>query len=152
IKEADAAAVAKLGTAQASVLREKALAEAQGIQEKAHAMAQLDEATRAHEEFRLRIENERLLGTESIKARLDVEKAKATILGEALRHAKIDIVGGDGQFLDRVVNSIGLGKSIDSMVAQSETAQAVLEKFGVKMPEATPVLPVSPKAPIVRAD
>jgi uncharacterized membrane protein YqiK len=151
VKEADADAVAKLGTAEASVLREKALAEAQGIQEKAHAMAQLDEATRAHEEFRLRIENERLLGVESIKARLEVEQAKATILGEALRSAKIDIVGGDGQFLDRIVNSIGLGKSIDSMVSQSETAQAVLEKFGVKVPEAA-VLPVNPKAPVVRAD
>jgi uncharacterized membrane protein YqiK len=151
IKEADAAAVAKLGTAEASVLREKALAEAQGIQEKAHAMAQLDEATRTHEEFRLRIENERLLGVESIKARLDVEKAKASILGDALRNAKIDIVGGDGQFLDRIVNSIGLGKSIDAMVAESETAKAVLDKFGVRTPE-TPVLPVHPKAPVVRAD
>ena len=151
VKEADAAALSKLGTAEASVLREKALAEAQGIQEKAHAMAQLDEATRAHEEFRLRIENERLLGTESIKARLDVEKAKAEILGEALRNAKIDIVGGDGQFLDRIVNSIGLGKSIDSLVSQSTTAQAVLEKFGVKQAE-SPMVPVSPKAPVVRAD
>ena len=148
VKEADAAAVAKLGTAEASVLREKALAEAQGIQEKAHAMAQLDEATRTHEEFRLRIENERTLGVESIKARLEVEQAKATILGEALRHAKIDIVGGDGQFLDRVVNSIGLGKSIDSLVSESATAQAVLDKLGVK----TPVVPVSPKVPVVRAD
>lgn len=151
VKEADAAALAKVGTAEASVLREKALAEAQGIQEKAHAMAQLDEATRTHEEFRLRIENERLLGVESIKARLEVEQAKATILGEALRSAKIDIVGGDGQFLDRIVNSIGLGKSIDSMVSESATAQAVLEKFGVKTPDAV-VLPVNPKAPIVRAD
>ncbi|HEU4889834.1 MAG TPA: flotillin family protein, partial [Thermoanaerobaculia bacterium] len=99
VKEAEAAALAKLGTAEASVLREKALAEAQGIQEKAHAMAQLDEATRTHEEFRLRIDNERLLGVESIKARLQVEQSKAQILGDALRTAKIDIVGGDGQFL-----------------------------------------------------
>ncbi|HYC92538.1 MAG TPA: flotillin family protein [Thermoanaerobaculia bacterium] len=151
VKEADAAALQKLGTAEATVLREKALAEAQGIQEKAHAMAQLDEATRTHEEFRLRIENERLLGVESIKARLEVEQAKATILGEALRSAKIDIVGGDGQFLDRVVNSIGLGKSIDSLVSESSTAQAVLDKLGVKLPE-TPVIPVSPKVPVVRAD
>ncbi len=150
VKEADAAALTKLGTAEASVLREKALAEAQGIQEKAHAMAQLDDATRTHEEFRLRIENERLLGVESIKARLDVEKAKATILGEALRNAKIDIVGGDGQFLDRIVNSIGLGKSIDSLVSESATARAVLEKFGVKTPDV--VVPVSPKVPVVRAD
>ena len=150
VKEADAVAVTKLGTAEASVLREKALAEAQGIQEKAHAMAQLDEATRAHEEFRLRIDNERLLGIESIKARVEVEQSKAGILGDALRNAKIDIVGGDGQFLDRIVNSIGLGKSIDSMVSESETAKAVLEKFGVKTPDV--VVPTPPKVPVVRAD
>jgi len=153
VKEAEAAAVAKLGTAEASVMREKALAEANGISEKAQAMAQLDDATRTHEEFRLRIENERTLGVESIKARLEVEQAKATILGEALRTAKIDIVGGDGQFLDRIVNSIGLGKSVDHFLAQSDAAQAVLDKLGVKMPEAdAPVLPVKPKAPVVRAD
>ena len=136
-------------------MREKALAEAQGIQEKAQAMAQLDDATRGHEEFRLRIDNERLLGVESIKARLQVEQSKAQILGDALRSAKIDIVGGDGQFLDRIVNSIGLGKSIDSLVAQSETARAVLDKFGVTMPESTesPMVPAkSPKVPVVRAD
>ncbi|MGZ8709176.1 MAG: flotillin family protein, partial [Thermoanaerobaculia bacterium] len=149
VKEADAVAVTKLGTAEASVLREKALAEAQGIQEKAHAMAELDEATRTHEEFRLRIDNERLLGMESIKARVEVEQSKASILGDALRNAKIDIVGGDGQFLDRIVNSIGLGKSIDSLVSESETAKAVLEKFGVKTPD-VPVLPA--KSPVVRAD
>ena len=151
VKEADAAVVAKLGAAEASVMREKALAEAQGIQEKAHAMAQLDEATRTHEEFRLRIDNERLLGVESIKARLQVEQSKAQILGDALRNAKIDIVGGDGQFLDRVVNSIGLGKSIDSLVSESETAKAVLDRFGVKTPE-SPIVPANAKVPVVRAD
>jgi hypothetical protein len=119
-------------------------------------MAQLDEATRAHEEFRLRNDNERILGVESIKARLEVEQSKAQILGEALRNAKIDIVGGDGQFLDRVVNSIGLGKSIDSLVAESETAKAVLDRFGVKTPE-SPIVPASNvkagvKVPVVRAD
>ncbi len=150
VKEADAVAVTKLGTAEASVLREKALAEAEGIQEKAHAMAKLDEATRTHEEFRLRIDNERLLGMESIKARVEVEQSKASILGDALRNAKIDIVGGDGQFLDRIVNSIGLGKSIDSLVSESETARAVLEKFGVKTPDV--VVPASAKVPVVRAD
>jgi len=152
VKEADAAALTKFGTAEASVLREKALAEAQGIHEKADAMKQLDGATREHEEFRLRIENERLLGVESIRARLEVEQSKAQILGEALRSAKIDIVGGDGEFLDRLVNSIGLGKSVDAFLAQSDTAQAVLEKLGVKKPE-TPVVPASnAKVPVVRAD
>lgn len=155
VREAEAAVVAKFGTAEASALREKAFAEAEGIQEKAQAMSKLDAATREHEEFRLRIENERLLGVESIKARLEVEQSKAKILGEALRSANIDIVGGDGQFLDRLVNSVGLGKSIDSFVSESATAQALLEKFGVKKPDAAavPVVPAADKKlPVVRAD
>ena len=119
-------------------------------------MKELDSASREHEEFRLRIENERLLGVESIKARLAVEEAKARILGAALENAKIDIVGGDGQFLDRVVNTIGLGKSIDSFVSESETAQALLAKLGVKAPEAKQADVVVPKkdvkVPVVRSE
>ncbi|HEX2062728.1 MAG TPA: flotillin family protein [Thermoanaerobaculia bacterium] len=165
VREAQAAAMQKVGAAEASVLRDKALAEAQGIQEKlvaeaagiekkAEAMKQLDVASREHEEFRLRIETERLLGSESIKARQAVEEAKAHILGSALQKANIDIVGGDGQFFDRIVNSIGMGKSIDSFLSESETARAVLAKLGVKAPESDVVAPpvVTPKATVVRAD
>jgi uncharacterized membrane protein YqiK len=166
IREAQAAATQKVGAAEASVLRDKALAEAQGIQEKlvaeangiakkAEAMKELDAASREHEEFRLRIENERTLGMESIKARLEVEQAKAQILGEALRTAKIDIVGGDGQFLDRIVNSIGLGKAVDHFLAESDTAQAILERLGVKKESADEPVVVPPgnaKVPVVRAD
>ncbi|HYO76634.1 MAG TPA: flotillin family protein [Thermoanaerobaculia bacterium] len=163
VREAEAAAVAKLGAAEASVLREKALAEANGIQEKlvaeaagiekkAAAMQGFDVATRAHEEFRLRIETERSLGSEEIRARQAVEEAKAQILGVALQNAKIDIVGGDGQFLDRVVNSVGMGKAVDSFLKESETAQAVLSKLGVKTPDVVMQAPVDAKPPVVRAD
>ncbi|MFP5246440.1 MAG: hypothetical protein ACLGH0_07065, partial [Thermoanaerobaculia bacterium] len=145
-------AVAKLGAAEASVLREKALAEAQGIQEKAAAMKELDVASREHEEFRLRIENERLLGADAIRAHQAVEEAKAQILSDALRNAKIDIVGGDGQFLDRVVNSVGMGKAIDQFLGESATAKAVLERLGVKTPAEPVVVPATPKVPVVRAD
>ncbi|HEY0158428.1 MAG TPA: flotillin family protein [Thermoanaerobaculia bacterium] len=151
IKEAEAAAVAKLGAAEASVLREKAVAEAQGIQQKATAMKEFDVATREHEEFRMRIETARSLGTSEIEARQAVEEAKAKILGVALQNAKIDIVGGDGQFLDRVVNSVGMGKAVDSFLEQSETAKAVLERLGV--PASAPVVTAAnAKLPVVRAD
>jgi uncharacterized membrane protein YqiK len=152
VKEAEAAAIAKVGVAEASVLREKALAEAQGIQEKATAMKEFDVATREHEEFRLRIETQRSLGSEEIRARQAVEEAKAEILGVALQNAKIDIVGGDGQFLDRVVNSVGMGKAVDSFLKESETAQAVMAKLGVKTPDALMPVPAEAKLPVVRAD
>jgi uncharacterized membrane protein YqiK len=168
VREAQAAVVQKVGAAEASVLRDKAVAEAQGIEQKlvseaagiekkAAAMKELDSASREHEEFRLRIETERMLGTAAIHARQAVEEAKAQILGTALQHAKIDIVGGDGQFLDRIVNSVGMGKAVDSFLAESDTAQALLAKLGVKQEkkevEADPIVPASTKkVPVVRAD
>jgi uncharacterized membrane protein YqiK len=167
VREAQAVATQKVGAAEASVMKDKALAEAQGIQEKlvaeangiekkAAAMKQLDSASREHEEYRLKLENERALGMEQIKARLEVEQAKASILGEALRTAKIDIVGGDGQFLDRIVNSIGMGKAVDSFLAESDTAQAILDRLGIRKQDveadAVVVPPTKAKVPVVRAD
>jgi uncharacterized membrane protein YqiK len=155
VKEAEAAAVAKLGAAEASVIREKLVAEADGIAQKAESMKQLDTASREHEEFRLRIETERMLGTAQIHARQAVEEAKAQILGTALQNAKIDIVGGDGQFLDRMVNSVGMGKAVDSFLSESETAQAVLARLGVKTAhDEVPIVPPAktPKVPVVKAD
>jgi uncharacterized membrane protein YqiK len=114
VKEADASAVAKLGDA-----------EAHAIHAKAEALKALDEASRTHEEFRLRIENEKLLGLEAIKAREAVAQHKAQVLSQALSSADIDIVGGDGAFLDRMVNSIGMGKGIDEFVEQSDFMSAL---------------------------
>ena len=151
VREAEANALAKVGAAEAAVLRDKALAEAQGIHEKAAAMKEFDVATREHEEFRLRIETDRALGSESIRAQQAVAESKAHILGVALQNAKIDIVGGDGQFLDRVVNSVGMGKAVDSFLKESETAQAVMQRLGVATP-APVVPPAEAKLPVVRAD
>ena len=168
VREAQAVATQKTGAAEASVIRDKAFAEAAGIQEKlvgeangiekkAAAMKQLDTASRQHEEYRLRIETERMLGTASIHARQAVEEAKAGILGKALEHANIDIVGGDGQFLDRMVNSVGMGKAVDSFLGESEIAQALLAKLGVKETAAETasdsIVPrKDAKVPVVRAD
>jgi uncharacterized membrane protein YqiK len=130
VKEAEAAAIERTGAAEAAVMNAKASAEAQGIQQKATAMREFDVATREHEEFRLRIETQRHLGSESIKAQQTIEQAKAQILGKALETANIDIVGGDGQFLDRLVNSIGMAKSIDGFLGESKSVQSLLEQLG----------------------
>lgn len=150
VKEADASATEKFGTAEANVHRLKLVADAEGIKEKAAALRELDVASREHEEFRLRIENERLLGMESIKARQAVEEAKAEILGTALSNANIDIVGGDGQFMDRIVNSIGMGKAVDEFLAKSETAGALLHKItdGLVPTKEAPVVVPDKKLPV----
>ncbi|REJ84706.1 MAG: flotillin family protein [Acidobacteria bacterium] len=140
VKEEDAAAVEKQGRAQANVVREtgsaeasaieaKLTAEAAGIEKKATAMAALDEASREHEEFRLRIEKERAVESEAIDAQRRVAEAQAQVLATALGQANIDIVGGDGAFLDRLVNAISAGKSLDAFVGRSGTVQATLSEY-----------------------
>ncbi len=129
VKEADAAAIEKTGQAEATAKRAYLEAEAAGLTEKAQAMRQLDDASRQHEEYRLRLEIDRDVALSEINARREVAEAQARILGEALEQANIDIVGGDSIFVDRLVQSIAWGKSVDSFVDRSENAQAVLGDY-----------------------
>ncbi|TDI48138.1 MAG: flotillin family protein [Acidobacteria bacterium] len=140
VQEAQASAVEKVGTAEATVVREKGVAEAhtieqkfgaeaKGLAEKAEAMKLLDKDSREHEEYRIRLENERVLGLEAIQAREAVAGHKAQILSKALESADIDIVGGDGVFLDRIVNSISMGKGIDALVEHSDVISGLAKDY-----------------------
>ncbi len=140
VREADAAAhekqgvaesvvVERKGLAEATSIREKILAEAKGISEKATSMKVLDEASRGHEEFRLRLEKDRQVEIETIHAKKDVAAAQSEILAQAFTNAKFNIVGGDGQFFDRFVKAVSVGQSIDGAVDQSETLRGLLHEF-----------------------
>jgi uncharacterized membrane protein YqiK len=139
-KEAEAVAVEKMGLAEAVATREKGhaeanatqnrmLAEADGISKKMIAMKSMEGSAREHEEFRLRLENERVIQLEglNIQARIAAEQAK--VMGAAFQNAKIDIVGGDGQFFDRFVNAVSLGKSMDAVVGKSDVASQLLQEY-----------------------
>lgn len=127
VKQADAEAVAKLGVADASALREKLVAEATGIKEKAASMKALDEASRGHEEFRLRLDKERTVELETIHAKRDMANASAQILANAFSNAKFNIVGGDGAFFDRFVKAVSVGHSIDGVMNTSEHVKGLVE-------------------------
>ncbi|MGW4729482.1 SPFH domain-containing protein [Streptomyces shenzhenensis] len=111
--------------AEATAVAEKLKAEAAGLTEKARAMAALDEASRGHEEYRLRLEAEKEIRLAGLDVQRQVAEAQATVLATGLEHADIDIVGGESVFFDRLVSAIGLGKSVDGFVAHSTTAQAL---------------------------
>jgi uncharacterized membrane protein YqiK len=136
VQERMAQAVSKLGHAEAEVTRQKALAnaeglrerlkgEAEGLTEKAAAMAALDAASRAHEEFRLRLEAEKDIRLAGIDVQRQIAEAQATVLATGLESAKIDIVGGDGMFFDRIVGAISAGRSVDAFVGHSDTVRAM---------------------------
>ncbi|MFG3659407.1 SPFH domain-containing protein [Streptomyces sp. NPDC047706] len=111
--------------AEAEAVGEKLKAEAAGLTEKAAAMAALDEASRHHEEYRLRLEAERDIRLAGLDVQRQVAEAQATVLATGLENADISIVGGESVFFDRLMSSISLGRSVDGFMQNSETAQAL---------------------------
>ncbi|HEX4818128.1 MAG TPA: flotillin family protein [Nonomuraea sp.] len=125
IKERDADAIEKVGRAEAVALKEKLAAEAEGLTEKAAALAALDEASRAHEEYRLRLEADKEVRLKHIDVSGQVAESQASVLAAGLAKANIDIVGGDTMFFDKVVGSITAGKAVDGFVEHSHVAGAL---------------------------
>lgn len=125
--EAQALAIAAKGKAEAEAAADKFAAEARGLSEKAASMKELDGVGREHEEFRLALEKERLVELEEIAAKREIAAHQAKVMGTAFANAKIDIVGGDGQFFDRFVGAVGMGKSMDGFISKSNTAKTVLK-------------------------
>ena len=92
-------------------------------------MKLLHEAGREHEEFKLRLSKERDVDLAAIHVQRDIAQANSTIVGEALKHAKIDIVGGENDFFEKVVRAVGTGKSVDRMVENSRTLSDIKNTF-----------------------
>jgi len=129
VREADASAIEKQGLVEAKVAREKLLAEAAGLAQKAESMKLLDGAGRGHEEFRLRLDKEKSVELEKIRARKEVVAAQAQILAQAMGNARINIVGGDGQFLERFMSAISMGQAVDGALDQSETLRDLVQSL-----------------------
>ncbi len=143
-REAEAAAIEKQGIAtavgkreallaevtakeaEAVAIEKRMLAEAKGLAEKAMAMKALEGSAREHEEFRMRLDAERAIALEQLKARVTMTEHQSKVMAEAMGKADIKIVGGDGQFFDRFVKAVSLGQSIDGVVGSSEVVQNVL--------------------------
>ena len=129
VREADAAAIEKQGMVEAKVTREKLVAEAAGLAHKAESMKMLDASGRGHEEFRLRLDKEKSVELEKIRARKEVVAAQASILAQAMGNARINIVGGDGQFLERFMSAISMGQSVDGALEQSDTLRELVQSL-----------------------
>jgi uncharacterized membrane protein YqiK len=122
---AKAAAKRQDGLAEAEVIKEKALADAIGIEEKANAMKKLDGVGKEHEEFKLRLNKELQVDLAQINIQKDIADAQAKVIGDALRAAKIDIVGGETMFFEQIIGQITKAKGYDRLVNHSETVSEV---------------------------
>lgn len=126
---AKAEASQKQGSVDAEITQLKLAAEADGITKKAQAMKLLENAGREHEEFKLTLEKDKAIALAEIHIQKDIAAAQAGVLGEAMKSAKIEIVGGETQFFDKITNAIGNARAIDRMVEESRTLSDVKETF-----------------------
>lgn len=117
----------KDGIVEADILKRKYLSEAEGIKEKANSMKLLDEVGRDHEEFKLKLEKDKEIELAKITVQKDIADAQASVIREALKTAKIDIVGGETMFFDKIIGSIAQGKAVDRVVDNSEVLTDIKE-------------------------
>ncbi len=127
--EAEAEGLRDRELAAATGIEARGLAEAKAIQQKAEAMKLLHAAGKEHEEFKLRLANERDVALASINMQKETAQANAVIVSEALKHAKIDIVGGENDFFEKIVRAISQGKAVDRTVHNSQTLTDIKETF-----------------------
>jgi uncharacterized membrane protein YqiK len=127
--QAEAEGVKDKELASATGIEARGLAEAKAIEEKAKAMKLLHEAGQQHEEFRLRLAKERDVELAAIRVQKDIAEANSHIVGEALKSAKIDIVGGENDFFEKVVRAVSHGKAVDRLVGSSSTLKDIKDTF-----------------------
>ncbi|MGS5089936.1 hypothetical protein ACVC7V_25930 [Hydrogenophaga sp. A37] len=127
VRLADADAVVKAGQADAATIEARYQAEAKGLREKFEAMSAMSGETRAHEEFRMQLEMAHVETVKGIDAQTAIAREQAEVLGAAMANAKIDIVGGEGDYFDRFVGALAVGKGIDGVVNKSKTLQVAFK-------------------------
>ncbi len=123
--EAIAIANKQKGIVEAEIMKEKGLAEASAIEEKAEAMKKLDGVGREHEEFKLNLEKEKDIELAQISIDKEIAESQALVIGEALKSANIDIVGGESMFFENIINQVSRGKGIDRLVESSDNLSAL---------------------------
>ena len=137
---AEGVAIESKGVAEGKSVEAIRLAEAQGAEklglaealaktEMAKAIELFNKASQDHEEFRLQLDKDKDVELADINIKKDIADAQARVLGEALKSANIDLVGGEQDFFDRVVSSVSQGKVVDRLVDNSQTITDVKNTF-----------------------
>lgn len=117
------------GLADGKSVEAVALAHALGKSEMAKANELFQKAGQGHEEFRMQLDKDKEVELADINIKKNVAEAQARVLGEALKSANIDLVGGEQDFFDRVVASVSQGKVVDRLVGSSQTITDVKNTF-----------------------
>ena len=125
----EAVAIQAVKLAEAEGTEKMGLAQAVSKTEMAKAIEKFNKASQDHEEFRLQLSKDRDVDLAEIQIQKDVAEAQARVVGEALKSANIDIVGGENDFFEKVVRSVTHGKAVDRLVNNSQTLTDVKNTF-----------------------
>jgi uncharacterized membrane protein YqiK len=129
IGKALALAEREKGLASADVIREKGRAEADGLTEKFSAMANMSPEAREFEELRMRLELAFQEVMSTIDANKEIAKEQAEVLAAALQKAKIEIVGGEGDYFTNFAKALSIGNAVNGMAAKSPMIQQALNRL-----------------------
>ena len=88
-------------------------------------MKKLDAVGKDHEEFKLLLSKDKEIALAQINIQKDVAEAQAMVLGEALKSANIDIVGGETMFFQNIINQVSNAKGFDRLINGSENATQI---------------------------
>ena len=129
IGKAVALAEREKGLASADVIREKGRAEADGLTEKFSAMSNMSPEAREFEELRMRLELAFQEVMSTIEANKEIAKEQAEVLSAALQKAKIEIVGGEGDYFNNFTKALSIGNAVTGMAAKSPMIQQALNRL-----------------------
>jgi uncharacterized membrane protein YqiK len=119
----------EIGMVEAKITKEKAVAEAGGLVEKFAAMNNMSVDARDFEQFKMNLEAHLAEVMATIDANKVVAKEQAEVIGAALEHSNIDIVGGQGDYFDKLTKGLGAGNALQGFMEKSPVVQSLLEKF-----------------------
>ncbi len=132
VREAEATAVKKMGEAEGVKAEALLSGEAAGLREKAAAMKELEGVGQEFEEFVRKLEVQKEIDLAAIEAQVGIAEAQANVVSKGLEQANIDIVGGDDMFIDRLVNAVSAGKSVNRFMAHSdEGREQLVDELGL---------------------
>jgi len=87
------------------------------------------EAGQSHEEFKLRLAKDKDVELAAIHAQQEIAMQQAGIVSKALESARIDIVGGESEFFDKITSAIASGKTVDRWVDNSRVLGDIKSTF-----------------------
>jgi phosphoribosylformylglycinamidine (FGAM) synthase-like enzyme len=82
---------------------------------------------------------------EQLEKSIEIAKAQAGVLGEALKASNISIVGGQDSFFENFTKSITVGKMVEGFIDTSPTAKKMLDQVMGKVTRSDEAKPSTPE-------